>query len=669
MGAFGVALVAFLYLHREPGGSPRLLLLAFRIGAIALLVLLLLDVEVGGEDPARSTPDGGLWILIDPDLSLSVVDPSVGTSLWEDAVARATDDALGGARLALSVPGDAGLEGTDPASLASRSPSHPPGDLVRAVRRIAEAGADSVVVLSSFRKTSGFRETLAAAAPVPVRLERLGDRVANAGIAELDLPSSMPAGEPIEGIVSVFGEGGAAGDTVAVEIRENGQLRQSLAVPLPQPGRVVSAPVRLPAASDSGMVRFTARVRFPTDRFPVDDLRARWMRVGESEGGILLVSLLPDWEPRVLLPVLEAVTGLEGEGYLRVAEDRFLPLAVGDGEGGTVSSDAFRDRLGASELLVIQASPGVGLPDWLEDAVREHPSVLRLLSPGVGGDVEGLEIGPSRSGEWVPEDDLPASPLSPFLSGVPLGGLVPLGSTRLVANPEAGVVALTAGRPTGESGQPVLIFRETTSGRRAVALADGFWRWGSRTGEPRRAYRGLWSGTAGWLLDDPGGSSAGPIRPVTRIQPRGEPLLWQIPSESAGLAVSLVPVHDGGDAPLPGESTGADAVTYRSALTEAGEGTATTPPAAPGVYRFEVTRGGTAAGEVVSSGLVEVEVWAPSLRLPPLDVASERIAAATGLDPAAAAAGRPLRTHPLPYLVLLGFLCAEWLGRRKLGLQ
>jgi hypothetical protein len=31
--------------------------------------------------------------------------------------------------------------------------------------------------------------------------------------------------------------------------------------------------------------------------------------------------------------------------------------------------------------------------------------------------------------------------------------------------------------------------------------------------------------------------------------------------------------------------------------------------------------------------------------------------------------GAPLRTEPWPYLLLIGLLCGEWIGRRRSGLR
>ena len=68
----------------------------------------------------------------------------------------------------------------------------------------------------------------------------------------------------------------------------------------------------------------------------------------------------------------------------------------------------------------------------------------------------------------------------------------------------------------------------------------------------------------------------------------------------------------------------------------------------------------------IRSGLLVVE--APALDLQPARAVS-LLDAVGGTALAASGAGQPLRTHPVPYLLLLVFLAAEWLGRRRSGLR
>jgi hypothetical protein len=68
-----------------------------------------------------------------------------------------------------------------------------------------------------------------------------------------------------------------------------------------------------------------------------------------------------------------------------------------------------------------------------------------------------------------------------------------------------------------------------------------------------------------------------------------------------------------------------------------------------------------------ASGLVVVE--RRELDLLPRRAVSLPEVSVGATDAAEADGGRPLRTHPLPYLLLLGVLFAEWAGRRRSGLR
>jgi hypothetical protein len=571
--------------------------------------------------------------------------------------------------LAFALPGDGGPEGIDYAGLEARRPTSLRGNFEVAVARLGEAGADSVVLLSTLRRSAAEIEALGAETPLPVRLLRLGETSRNLGIGELQLPAVASADEELIGRVGLYAEGGATRDSVRVEIRADGDLVQILYAQMPPAGEERSVQITLPPPPDSGLVRYTARGVLEGDLFPSDDLRARWVVSGRESPEILLVSLRPDWEPRVLLPVLEAVTGLEGRGYLRLADGRFLPLAEGAAEVRPVPEGSLRTAAPQSEILVIHGSVA-DPPAWLADAVEEHPRVLHLPDTPGGVRLAGLDADSARSGEWVSTSELPPSPLAPFLAGVSLGGLPPLSDLLPLTGPSAGTAGLNVQGLRNEAAMPALVFVEAGGRRRVVTLADGFWRWGMRDGEARRAYRSMWGGVTAWLLEGGRVPSGEVARPSTVLQPRDEPLRWDVALEASDLEMSLIRLHDGGEERLDTESDESLEPTFVGRLEAAGEGTATSPPVEPGIYRFEI-RGAseTSSDSIAAGGIVEVERWAGSLRLPPLDVANPILAGPDGDGGADAQAGRPLRTHPLPYVVLLILLGAEWLGRRRVGLR
>jgi len=688
LGAAGVLLVAFAYLKGEPRVRGRAALLASRIAALLLVILLLMDVSLPGEAPLGSERAEGRWLLIDPDLSLTV--PSgLGGTLWDEVLDRAAAEVAGGARLALATAGTGAPEGTDLAGLAGRAPEHPPGNLVEGALRLAEAGADEVLLLSTFRRPAALIETLARAAPVPLRLERVGGAVRNAGVAELDLPRAAEPGEGVEGRLTVFAEAGAPGDSLGLEVRVDGTLILVDRVALPPAGETVSVPLSLELPPGSDLVRVAARVVLDGDAFPPDDERVRWIRADGSEAGVVLVSLTPDWEPRVLLPLLTAVTGLEGEGYLSVGEDRFLRLEAGPGSGGTMGSEVFGERLAEARLLVLHGI-GADAPDWLREVAEAHPRVIYLPSDPAGAVLGGVSVmgaaqgapqgapqgaaggpGPPPLSGWIVSPEPPPSPLSPFLLGVSLAGLPPLSNLLPPTGATPSIVGLSVEDPAGGPGIPVVHLVETEEGRRVVVTAQGLWRWGSRDGGAREAYRALWGGAAAWLLAVQDRMAGSGIRPVDLVQPRGEPLRWEVGPEARGAELSLSPVTDPGLSAggLEGLSVGPE--VFRGSIVPGEDGVAVTPPVPPGIYRYQLRvpeENGTGWTEL-APGWLEVERWAPSLRLPPLEVPDVLAATETGGVGSAEGASRPLRTHPVPYLALLLLLAIEWIGRRRLGLR
>ncbi len=668
MGAAGVLLAVFLYLRIDSSVPWRALLMGLRVGSLVIVTILLLDIEVPGDDPSRPVPEGGKWILVDPDLSLTTPAEG-GATLWDEVVQRTLADAREGARVALALPGDGGLEGIEPEALAERTPRASRANLRVAVSRLAESGADSVVILSTLRRPLDELETLIAEAPIPLRLGRLGGPARNVGIGELTLPAVATGEEEIIGRLSLFGEGGTPGDSVRVELRAEGELIDAIDIALPAAGEEVSVPFAVPPPRDTGLIRYTARGLLDGDVFPPDDLRGRWVVIGGSEQRILLVSLRPDWEPRVLLPVLEAVTGLESEGYLQLGDGRFLPL-VSEGEPATpVEDEAFRDRASGAEVIVIQGGMGAA-PAWLATVIETHPRVLHLPGTQEGAALAGLEADPILPGEWAPSAEVPPSPLSPFLAGISLGGLPPFSALLPLAGPLIGTSGLNAQAARGGEPVPALVLLDGDHGRRAVALADGFWRWGMRDGEARRAYRALWGGVTGWLLASSALRNGESVRPETVSQSRGEAIRWDVAPADEGRELSLTAVHDGGDGPWEEAAGASTDPRFEGPLPTGDRQMVSTPSMEPGIYRFEVRRTEALSNDsIVASGLVEVEGWAPSLRLPPWEGSGELLFGAGSDSNARVAGGRPLRTHPLPYLILLILLGAEWVGRRRVGLR
>ena len=380
------------------------------------------------------------------------------------------------------------------------------------------------------------------------------------------------------------------------------------------------------------------------DSFGGDDRRARVVVVDPEETGVLLVAFQPDWEARFLFPVLAQATGLPARGYIRIGEDRFLPLNRTDAPA--VSAATLGRLMSRAELLVAMGVDESARP-LLEGPSARARRLLLFPADPAGAALGGVDVGVPLAGEWYVDEPSP-SPIAGALGDFLLGGLPPL--TRVLpvvddgGGDALGIRLGGAGRP-----EPALVLRQQGRRRTAVALARGFWRWGFRDGEPRERYRRLWSAVGGWMLaDEP--LAAGPgVRPVDAVLPRGVPTRWQGWGYE-GDSVRVTVTDEGG-------SPAADTLF---AVPQGGlfDG----PLLPPGRYGFMSVLGADSA-----SGSFVVEEFTGDMLHRPLDPS---VLAARGERSEVTRGGtRPLRTSSFPYLLVLIALCGEWIGRRRAGLR
>jgi hypothetical protein len=247
---------------------------------------------------------------------------------------------------------------------------------------------------------------------------------------------------------------------------------------------------------------------------------------------------------------------------------------------------------------------------------------------------------------------VPASALAGDLAGASLQGLPPLTTLLPIGRQGDAEVPLRVQQGGSGAAEPALVLVPSDSARRAVILASGFWRWGFRDGAPREAYRRLWAGIAGWLLADAPVLGGAFVRPLERVVPRGQPVAWAAPA-LAGEQIRVVVTR--------GDSTVLD-----SAMVVPATGSVQSGTLPPGTYTYVATapvRDGEEA-----AGVFDVEAYTAELsHLPARDLSAVMPLEGPELDEALGR--RPLRTHPLPYFLLLGFLCGEWIGRRRKGLR
>ncbi|MDX1494991.1 MAG: hypothetical protein R3253_13065 [Longimicrobiales bacterium] len=600
----------------------------------ATLILLLLF------NPRLPLADGSgaaqRWVLLDASLSMAAVGAE-GVSAWEAARARADELAATGWRVVRF-----GGDDLEADAAADAPPDQMESRLAPALAAAAESGAREVRVLTDARLEDAVavRSTLEGL-PLDLTVETFGDGSDHAGIARFQVPDlSRADGTPVAEL-EVFG--GAGSDSLRIEILEEGRPVAVAALPAPSLGLRSSTTVELPTPAAGGRVRYTARLVGVDDGFADDDEAVAFTNVGFEEGGLVVVSLRPDWEPRYLLPVLREVTGLSTTGYLRVAPDRFLLMGRAVDRGATVDSTTVRRAAQEATLLVLHGLTGEAEP-WVA-ALAASPGRRMVFPADAGGAATvGLEAEGPLPGEWYVSPDVPTSPIAGALAGASLDGLPPLSRLLVPETPAASPPLQLQLRGAGAP-QSALVLLPGGEGRDAVVLASGFWRWAMRDAG-REPYRRLWSGVAGWLLADRAMAAAEP-RPLRWVVPRGEAVQWRMPVDSSRVRIRVE----------------IDGAVVRDTLVSGGAA-ASLGTLPPGAYRYTVLSEGA---DTLGAGRFDVASTTLEM-LPRPEVPGLRDGSAPGVE-GAVPSGTPLRTTPWPYLLVITLLCGEWIGRRRSGLR
>ncbi len=658
-GAGGFA--AWIYVRRELPIPGRRLFGAIRASILVLVLLLLWNPRLPGGP--RSGGGDGSWVLLDASASMSapaaaggsapVTDGSEGGANWLSALERAGELAEAGAQVLLfgETPRVVSFDSLDtllPVASASR--------LAPALARAAEAGATDVTVLSDLRLDDPVEAELSMGrSPFGVQIERSGGPVRNAGVARFELPPRAESGTPLSVGIALFSEETDPGDTIWVEIWEEERLVASAGVLAVEPGLLATATIRLPAPRDTGWIRYRLVTSLPGDRFEADDAKSAFTEVDPEEGGLVLLSLRPDWEPRFLLPVLSQVTGLDSSGFLSLSGGRYLRLGSGSQVGPPADEAEVRGALSGADFVVLHGLGGEA-PDWVGTALAEAPRSIVFPSDPAGALASGVEAGGHLDGEWYTMPDLPPSPLAASLSGADLTGLPPLTAILPRRTPGTAPTPIPLQRQGSGPTEAGLVLNENEGRRRAVVLSSGFWRWAFREGPNREAYRRLWAGVAGWLLASAPQDGATPVRPEKRVWSSHEPMDWRAPG-LIGENVRLV---------LSVNGSAGDSVVFDTTVVVDGAGLIRTRALPVAEYSYRITRPGEDGS--IGSGRIESEGHSLELLRRPVDISSAESDAAQGA-PTRVRLGPPLRTHPGPYLLILVLLSAEWIGRRRGGLR
>jgi len=186
---------------------------------------------------------------------------------------------------------------------------------------------------------------------------------------------------------------------------------------------------------------------------------------------------------------------------------------------------------------------------------------------------------------------------------------------------------------------------ETASGRWAVVLGEGAWRWAARTGPGLNLYRGLYAGLVGWLL-----SPAGDEPVLLREAPRhGEAPVWRV---AAGVRDLVIEVRDSTGRVVWADSAAAPADSLRGPMLEAGGAAfAARGRSERGPFQVAAPFDVTPAAELTPRA-----IGAP-FDVRSVDTTERRIVGLRGRPPV------------WPFAAAVVLLCAEWLWRRRIGLR
>jgi hypothetical protein len=253
--AASIGFAYWIYQTREVIVPGIRVLTTLRASALALVALLLLNPTV----PWGASSPAGSWTLLDASLSMMAGE---GRTAWDVALDETSALARAGSRI-VAFGERTGTTNLD--ELGARGASQVASRLTPAIEIAAEAGATAVTVMSDLRIEDLDRALGTASVP-------LGGPTRNVGVAEVGIPELVTVGDTLDVEVRLFGEGGRSGDSVDVEVREDGRLIGVARASLPAQGALSSVRMRLPAPSsgdEQTRVRYTIRALLEGDLFPM----------------------------------------------------------------------------------------------------------------------------------------------------------------------------------------------------------------------------------------------------------------------------------------------------------------------------------------------------------------------------------------------------------------
>jgi uncharacterized membrane protein len=695
----------------------RLPLAALRAVTLLLLILFLMRPVAVSDGAPRGTV---VPILVDVSRSMRIADAG-GVPRIQRAreLAARLAPALGREFTVETLGFGETLDPLDPARAEAAAPrTDLSGALTAVADRYRGRALAGIVVISDGADT-GDGAVPAGIPPiygVPVgSLQPLRDReVASLAIGEAPLPGS------IVDLTATVVSHGFDRSPIEVRVLENGRPFAARRVQPAADGAPVQEVFQVPPPGESATIYTVEIPAAPDDLVPENNTRSVLVPPAGRRRRLLLVEGAPGFEHSFLKRAWTADPGLELDAvvrkgqnergddtfYIQASTDRAPSLASGfpvdrktlfaydaivlANAGGSFFS---RERGDLAEAFVGERGGGLlvlGARSFAPGGIGG--TAIEYLLPVVLGGAAGRDVTPAATGSGPNRVGLTADGRThPILrlgttpqetekrwaAAPALASVTPLGTPR----PGARVLAVAGG--SGGGVRPLLVVQRFGEGRTVAFAGEATWRWRMMRPTDDRLYETFWQQTARWLA----ASSPDPVMAaVTRGTTPRETATVDITVRDAafvparGASVSVRVRGPGGRVEeLAAEPVDAAAATWRARFK----------PAEIGVHvvTVEATRGaeriGVATRHLLTGG-ADLEMADPRANEAVLarmanDTAGALVREADvdrlpGMMAAAADPTSPRATHelwhgPVPILIIIGLLSAEWVLRRRWGLR
>ena len=723
-GALLAVPVALRYRKVRGTGLDRILLIAFRLGALGVVVFCLLQpvLVLTSVVPQESV----VGLIVDDSLSMQVPDMD-GRTRAEHVAGLLADVEGGGFMDALGERFKVRLFGFSRdarrvSSVQELSFRGSQSRIGRALSQVAEelAGVpiSGLVVLTDGAQSADdslsdvlleLRADEIGVFPVAIGKERLARDVE---VSRVEVPRTVLKGSTLQVDVTLS-QSGYGGEDVELQVIDEGRIVSSHAVSFPTNGEAVIVPTTFVAAEE-GSRRFGFRVGpILGEELTANNQRQVLINVVDRQEKVLYFEGEPRYEVGFMKRAVQDDEGLQLVGLIRLAENHTFRFQIDDAaelaDGfpktreelfkyrglilGSVEASYFTyDQMRMIVDFVSQRGGGLlllgGRNAFAEGGYRDTPlaEVMPVvLGPARGGEgapfFTKVKVRPTQYGRNHPAVQLASTPEA---SAALWDELPVLSTFNPLTRLKPGAASLLRGRSEQVEGELIVLAHQRYGRGRSLALTvHDTWHWQMSMPLEDLSHETLWRQLLRWLVS----YVPDPVRLAAdrdRVQV-GEPVtLTANVRDDTYLAVNSARV----DATVRAPSGAAEELRLEWLVEEDGVFRATFVPSEEGLYEVDVasrTPGEELGGATIriESTELQEELFGAGLRSGVLN----RIAAETNgrvyrpdqldnlvedlsysRDGATVREYKELWDMPALFLVLLGLLAGEWGLRRARGL-